>query len=198
MADITMAAAQLVLSPYHPVLHGSMHRAFNNWREFGAPNLPLCRGRTLANYIQDKADMELRTHLGANPSVQMSRPQRDRFWMIFKGPEGDVLVRIKKLNPDFTTNNFRTPTAEAFDRQQELECVPSAPRITLGYRLNTTETQLVGVWVVFLDGSHVLWKYEIVEGPDGTTMIGDEPVLPHLPAAGIKLKPTAKKKLNSK
>ncbi len=190
---ITRSRAEAILAPYHAPFSESITCAFANWREFGAPNQPLFRQRTLANYVQDRVDVELRTRLGANENVTMSKPRRDRFWMLIKGGGDMALVRIKKLNPDFTTSNYRTKAAIRFDQQQELDSIPSAPRITLGYRLNRGATAMVGLWVVFLQGNEVLWKYELVDGPEGTAT-HSEPTLPFAPTAGVRLKSAVEKK----
>jgi hypothetical protein len=193
---ITEDAAQTLLAPYHDAFLSSIHAAFGAWMTNAAPGLPHARGRTQANYMQDKIETLLRERLGSTPAVEFARPGRDRFWMIVRRDRRRALVRIKKLNTDFTTNNVRTETAVAFDRQMDLDHVPKGARITLGYRLDAHGQSLVDVWILLLDGQHVLWKYEIASpNPGGgAVVVPQQPKLP-FPATGtrLKLKPTARR-----
>jgi len=53
----------------------------------------------------------------------------------------------------------RTPTAEAFDGQEELPGVPSLPRVTAGYFITNTRDEIAGVHVAFKVRQDYQWDY---------------------------------------
>lgn len=187
---ITQEQAQAVLTRYHGAIVEAVHAAFDEWTAIDAPRFPLFRKRTQANQIQDAIDTRIRTLLGGDQDVAFSKPKSDRFWVTIKQPV-KVLVRFKKLTEGFTTRNVRTRASNWFDRQRALEGIPVAPRITIGYRLDRNSTRLLGVWVVFLKGDRLLWKYELVREANGAVSIAPEPTFA---LTGLQLKPTARKK----
>lgn len=189
---ITEEEARSALEPVHGPLVTAVHRAFTIWKDVVAPNLTRVKESTRAGFIHDSIETQLRTALGSNADVEFAPTTSDRFW--FRIKPKSLLVRIKKLNSALTTSNYRTESANKFDRQQQLDHVPIGSRVTLGYRPKKDNTGLLGVWIALFKGQRLLWKYELLADPaSGVVSIAPTPILPLAPA-GLKLKTSAKKK----
>ena len=81
--------------------------------------------------------------------------------------DADVVIRLKKMDEDGRSRNYPTKQAKAFDRQLELPGLPSPPvRLTAGYLLDATGTQLVRAQIAMPSGRDTLWCAAIVPRED--------------------------------
>jgi len=83
-----------------------------------------------------------------------------KVWL-FEG--AGIVVRFKKMDEDGRTRNYPTKQALAFDRQLELPGIPPKPvRLTAGYLLDPSGTELVRAQISRPEGRSVLWCGAIV------------------------------------
>jgi hypothetical protein len=111
---------------------------------------------TMASVLSSMFEDEARTRIAALPGVALISRGRS-FLVSFKG----VLVRFKKVDPDYRTRNYPTDASLRFDHQVPLPGIPPHPRLTLGYRLNRLGTAIVDLALIFSQGKKVVWVHQL-------------------------------------
>jgi hypothetical protein len=82
-----------------------------------------------------------------------------RRWVLRAAPE--IVVQFKKLNSKGLPANYPTAAALAYQSQQLLKDFPPGMRLTLGYTLNDTATEVVEVRLVAQDGRRTIISEEL-------------------------------------
>jgi len=95
----------------------------------------------------------------AKPGVKQFDIRGRKVWAIGSG----VLVRLKKTDEDGRSRNYPTRQDRAYDRGASLPGLPDpAVRVTVGYLLNPTQTEIVRVQVSKPRGKEIDWCAAIV------------------------------------
>lgn len=135
------------------------------WAKFDAsvsPIVPLCTRRGRASIFHDFVCQEIRDEFSNEPNFEiLDNTMNSRFLLLLHGV---AVIQFKKLNKDFTTTNYPTPSAIAFDEQQEIEEFPPLPRLTVGYHFGQYETSLEGIWLAFVHGRECVWHFDLRTG----------------------------------
>lgn len=87
-----------------------------------------------------------------------------KVWLLERA---SVVVRFKKMDEDGRTRNYPTKQALDFDKQLDLPGIPQKPvRLTAGYLLDASGTELVRSQISRPEGRGVLWCGAIVRSGD--------------------------------
>ncbi|MDD4890562.1 MAG: hypothetical protein PHU85_11615 [Phycisphaerae bacterium] len=99
--------------------------------------------------------------------------------------EGGIVLRFKKVDPKYRSSSYQTRQQRLYSNQLPLFGEASVPtRLTVGYRLDPTATQLVDVAIVYPQGRVPLWAYSIMDagGSAGAVVPLPTPDAPVQPA----------------
>jgi len=189
---ISQVVANTYLLPHHNDMRESLSVAWRKWQgmrgQFGRV-FP----RTIANNVHDLAMNELAMRLGSKPGIQIFLGEADRFFLTVKASDGEALiVRVKQLTPGFEISNYPTRRARRFNAQLPLQGVLNVPRLTLGYRLNTDRSELLGIYVGLSKGSKLVWKYALSESASVVPLSAQTEL--KVPEPVVTLKPDVLKK----
>jgi hypothetical protein len=78
-----------------------------------------------------------------------------KVWLFEKS---NTVIRFKKMDEDGRSRNYPTKQAENFDAQLELPGLPAKPvRLTAGYLLDETGTEIVRSQIARPDGRQIAW-----------------------------------------
>lgn len=127
-------------------------RALEKYKRYVASRLAQPSGRLRATAIHDFMIDELRTVFGHDVIKRKGR------WLL---RAKDVVLQFKKVDSKGRTSNYPTPTARAYETQLDLPGIPRGTRVTLGYRLNKDNTEVVEVCMVARDGDQIIWREEV-------------------------------------
>lgn len=147
--------AKEILGPYEPIIRRAIERAWARWRGRPPEELLALNGRARAAmmwcFMKDEVTNALRAVGGVN-----TREHSGTCDYVVKN---QILFRLKKLNRMGRSRNFPTPTSVAYYAQLEIEGMPRAIRLDIGYVLNPTRTAIREILVSCpLDGG-VVWTY---------------------------------------
>lgn len=166
MTSISSSDAQGSLGPYHDGLHACVMAAWGHWKrlmeEFHGFS-PVGRRNVLHDFIVQ----EVRTRFGDVAGVRIKELKSGRFLVCVEG----IVLIFKHVDSSLRPKNYPTKAALAFSKQLPLPAVPKGPRLVIGYQLNTLETELTKVSVIFLLGREVIWDYQISKGESGGQVI---------------------------
>lgn len=87
---------------------------------------------------------------------------------ILFGIDGKVLIRFKKLRKNKLPSNYPTTHAVEFAAQMTLPGVERAARVTVGYILNKSQTEILTILVTYCIGDRIIWTIDIDEPGEGT------------------------------
>ena len=110
--------------------------------------------RAQATCIYDHMAAEAERRFDGKNEVRMIEIQGLKLWVF----EDHTVVRFKKMDEDGKSRNYPTKQAKAFDLMKELEGLPPIPtRVSVGYVLDPTGTQIQRVQVARPNGRKVDW-----------------------------------------
>jgi hypothetical protein len=161
------------LEKYWKTLEQLPRRALAKYKKHVAAKLAQPSGRLRATAMHDFMIDELRVLFGADLIYSNGR------WLL--QPSQDLVVQFKKVNSKGRTSNYPTQTALNFETQLLLPGFPTCMRITCGYRLDKTNTEVADVSLIARDGDRVVWHESL------------EPQLPLLAPMRANAKQPAKK-----
>jgi hypothetical protein len=100
----------------------------------------------------------------SRPEVRTLDIRGLKLWLF---EEANVVVRFKKMDEDGKSRNYPTKQAKAFDAQLELPGLPPKPvRLTAGYLLDVTGTELVRSQIARPQGREALWCGAVIPRED--------------------------------
>jgi hypothetical protein len=147
------------LSPALDTLDAIPRRAFQIYRAYNPEHLLDHDPRTQATCVYSHMAAEAIRQFAGRADIVEREVRGLRLWMI----EDHTVMRFKKMDEDGTTRNYPTKQAKAFDYMQELPGIPRLPtRITVGYVLDATETQILRVQLARPNGRRVDWCAAII------------------------------------
>lgn len=126
------------------------HRALDQYKKHIARKLAQPSGRLRSTAIHDFMINELRILFASDVFRKSGR------WLLRASQ--DLVVQFKKVDSSGRTSNYPTATARAFDTQMLFSIFPPGMRVTLGYRLNKTNTEVVEVSLIARDGDQIVWR----------------------------------------
>ena len=87
------------------------------------------------------------------------------FALIVKHDSGDVIgIRFKKVDNELRTANVSTDQVRAFKRQEEIPEIGAKHHLEFGYRLDETEQNILGIFLLCPSGEHSnAWVDEVHE-----------------------------------
>jgi len=146
---LTKVQAQVRIQSIEAQLTAAIHAA---WTKFQATRAQFDRPtpRTIANVLNNHVEDEIRTALSGVPGVNIL-DKDGRFLVGFSG----LLLRFKKVDSEYRTRNYRTPSSVRFDRQERLPGIGDFPRLTVGYRLGRLADKLLEIVVIYAKGRRV-------------------------------------------
>src|SRR5579884_2058663 len=144
MPTISMEAARSILAPHHDALLRCVNKGWEGFAKI-RPEMALWHATVRANLIWGLMVDEARTQFADVHGVRLL-DNDERFAIIVRE---QAALRLKKLNEQFETSNYPTPTAERVDAQLPIPGIPpSVTWLTVGYVLNQAQTEIASVNVV--------------------------------------------------
>ncbi|MDQ3605167.1 MAG: hypothetical protein M3418_03120 [Gemmatimonadota bacterium] len=183
VSPLTQEEAHQALQVLYPRLLECVNGAFLDFRTFQTEKHPDMYVRARRTLLQDLVVRNLNQMYGDAPGFRVIDLGTGRYLLaVFDR----ILLQVKFLTHDFRTVNTDTETNHRFDAQEEIDGLPSLPRVTLGYRLDTLEAAIEGVYVRYAIGKEIVWWYRIPDegqGQDGAETLPLFPPVPAVPAA---------------
>lgn len=138
------------LDRFWELLTGLPHRALHRYKRQFAAKLGQPSGRFRSNSIHEIMIDEIRK--AAGESLFRGRGR----WVL--RADDDLIVQFKKIDASGRTSNIPTKAAQEWQTQLNLPGMPPAMRVTLGYRLDKMNTEVVDVCLVARDGDRIIWR----------------------------------------
>ena len=141
----------------------AMWSAWDRWTGGLISQFPVSPTRVRRTVVQDLFVQEIRKLFAADNDVRLLDGGDDRFLMFVPPAEGvkKFLVQFKHVDDRLRPSNYPTVRAKRFVQQMPLDGIPVGMRLTLGFRLNKAETDVAGLYLIYLVGHKVVWSYEI-------------------------------------
>lgn len=182
MVGLTLAEAKSELYLVEDRLEECVKRAWTTFRSIQATAHPGMRIRARRTLMQDLVVGEIEGAFGGIPGFKIIEGKSGRVLLVVADR---LVLQFRHVDKEFKTANFPTKMARDFDAQRAIDGLPPLPRITIGYRLDTLETEVTGVYVIFSVGKQRRWQYRLndSEGGFGTESLDLFPTPPPTPAA---------------
>lgn len=150
--------AKEILSPYHQEIADIVLSAWNKWliaKKFLAPNAyPRDRASTVYSFFKEEAV----DRFCGNPNVSILLGDQN-FRLLF---EDRIVIRFKKVDGNYNSRNIPTQMSLQFDRQETIPGLPERTNLKVGYRLDSSETQIEEVVVIYPTSENSLaWCYGV-------------------------------------
>jgi hypothetical protein len=113
------------------------------------------------------------------------------YGQILFGINGEILIRFKKLKRNRRPSNYPTRHAIDFAAQLNLPGIEPAARVTVGYVLNRTQTEIMEVLVTYSVADKIIWSLQIEEPGTQTNIVPyptRQPLKPRVRPKEIKKK----------
>ena len=148
--------------------------AFSDFLELDPGLVRVLAPATVAGIICDAAlGRFISTKAIDDTGIQFGTYRGQRhFWV-----EGLLCLRIKKLNKNFLSSNYRTKQSEEWNGQSPLSGLSLGARLEFGYQVDATGYVLTGLFMLFRRGPIVEWLWQI-HGAEVSTF-GSQPMLTH-------------------
>lgn len=166
ISDEDVEGVKAVLSTIAPVLVLIVRNAWRIWERHLIKLLPGCHVRTRRVLLWNLMVQEAKLRLSdAADKIAIRETRQGHVLIVIRGPRnfGPIVLRFKHLHQDFTTRNYPTQGAIKYGLQLPLPEVPRGTRLTIGYTLNSAETELSGIFWVWAEGPRVLHHESLVE-----------------------------------
>lgn len=164
---ITRDEAVTVLKPYLDKLRECVVLAWDDYiTQYNDLRFPHT-SRTRANIIHDLMCLHAKRQFAPIKGVHI-RETNGLFLVDF---HGELQIRFKKLNRSMKSSNIPTQQTLHFFEQLELEGIPSATRLVIGYILDEAQTQIRTVVITCPKGQEIEWYLELEE-PAETRIAG--------------------------
>lgn len=150
---LSFEQARTRLSRFWELLAQLPHRALDRYKRQVAARFALPSARFRSTAIQELMVDEVRR--AARDDLFRRRGR----WVL--RADDNLIVQFKKVTAGGRTINLPTPAALQWETQLNLPGIPSAMRVTLGYRLNCTNTEVAEVCLIARDGDTVIWRESI-------------------------------------
>lgn len=146
---------------YAIVVHG--HAVY---RRYPAEFLIEHSKRAAAACIYDHMGEEAERRLTGRNDVRGIEIRGLRLWLV-----GELaVIRAKKMDEDGRSRNYPTKQAKAFDRMEQLPGLPPIPvRLTIGYVLDATATEIKRVQIAQPNGKKIDWCSAILPPGDAVS-----------------------------
>lgn len=164
------------------------------WDTYQSQYSPALRARhsalSRAALVHDEMVLQAEKEFEGRANAATQRVQR----MFVLSFGSNIVIRFKKFDEKFRVSNIPTQQSESFINQQfELPGVDRATKLHAGYRLNSLETALEGVYLVCPQGNGHEWILDL-DDLQGAGNIVPFPQQPLAPQSGFKLKLVPKDK----
>jgi hypothetical protein len=158
---ISKERAMKILKPYVAILREVLSAAWADWEALPAKQRAKLNGRARASCLYDFMVDHVERRFGNNTNAFFFR----RRGLFLLGLAGLVTLRFKKLGYGKKTSNIQTAQqVNIFGLQLELDGIPKAARLTVGYLLDPSQTFIKDVFVTLQMGNEVKWDFSLFEG----------------------------------
>ena len=162
---LSLDEARFILHPIEERLAECALAAFREFREFQTGRFPTMHVRSRRTLVQDLAWREVSGAFSGVPGFRIVDPHTGRNLLCVANR---LLLQVKQVNREFRTSNLMTKTAERFNAQEVIEGMPPLPRVTMGIRLNSLETEVEGVYIIYSICNRPEWWYRIGRAGEDT------------------------------
>ncbi len=153
------------LEPFLDEFNAIAMHAHTRYRTYPNEILVEHTRRSAANCTYDHMVAEAERRFADHSEVRPLEMGGLKLWLI--GSDMHTVIRWKKMDENGRSRNYPTKQAKAFDRMDELPGLPPKPtRVTVGYLLDATQTQIKRVQVSRPNGRNVDWCAAIVPMED--------------------------------
>ncbi len=129
---------------------------------------------TVAGLVCDHAYSLISNNIHADPRVTLKLYHGQKhFWV-----DDLICLRIKKVNRNFLSSNYRTKQSREWNAQSPLPGLDLGARIELGYQVDITGSVLLGIYVLYRLHKTVQWLWQI-HGEQVSTF-GSQPSLTNI------------------
>ena len=164
--DDVKANVEELISPLHNIINQCIRGALQTWKDVlsKSPDQSAVLGsRTRASFIHDNIVKSIQRELSEFPNVRMST-ERGFLLVVVKET---ISMRFKKLNKRGRTSNIITKQQwDIYHNQVPLPDFPAGLRVSIGYELNNTETDIQSIKVVYEKFGVSIWEYKILATED--------------------------------
>ena len=158
--------AMEILAPHEKDFRDTLFEAWRTWQHLGEI-IPDChraatsRGR--ANFVYDQWRHGLLHRFDGRDKEGIKVNSDMSSLLVFFG--SDLVVRPKRFDLQKRPVNYPTPRQQRFaNLYNELPGMPpEATRVSVGYRLDITETEIKDIYVSCVHMTSVIWAYPIYE-----------------------------------
>jgi hypothetical protein len=153
-------ALALLCDSYQDILEQAFYSAIDRYYERHNDELLVISPATKAGYISDYIYHNLKGGLEGKDGVTFIEKRQMRFILF----DGQLLIRVKKLNSELQPSLNRTKSAQAFHHQQMLGDFPLALHVYLGYVLDKISGEMNTVAFACPDTSgNMAWRVDLQE-----------------------------------
>ncbi|WBM40016.1 hypothetical protein [Alcaligenes faecalis] len=167
-----------------PKLATCLSKAWDKYGEYPESLRVDHSSRSRASLIHDHATMLARQEFDVYPGSHCEEI-RKLFLVYF---DCGIVVRFKKLNENFHASNIRTQQCLNFTGQLSLPLLGDTVNLHVGYRLNTLQTDLEGIYLACPNGpSSNAWVMTLGGAAEDDQIPSIIPVTPQSPEPGHKV-----------
>jgi hypothetical protein len=159
MTDRTMEELMELLDPYLDNFDQIGRSGVSTYRRYPPEFLIEHDPRAQASCIYCHMNFEAERLLAGRKGIVPKEIRGLKIWLI-----GDhSVIRLKRMDEDGHTRNYPTKQARDYDRGVQFpELPPPAARLSVGYFLDPTQTQVIRVQIARPMGKRIVWCAAIV------------------------------------
>ena len=162
MEQISQNEAQAILSRLQDSIVETVYGAWDKLVREVLPLFPLCTIRFRRNAMYDLMIQKARPLFQDVRGVRLIETRRGRILLTIDTPDSHLILRFKKVDNHLKPANYPTQESLAFnDQEPNLPGIPHGVRLTVGYLMNTDDTELQGVYIICSKGNYIYWEYPI-------------------------------------
>lgn len=179
-----LPTARRLLEPHAPQFNAAWDHALTMFNGTSDQFRAATRAVTRANIMHDHSSDFLRTALGGVPGITFC--ERLGFFKIYvENEHGDVaVVRNKHLDLNYLASNVKTEQQQRWYAHDPMEDIRNeATRLTIGYTLNPTQTEIDDVIVSLQHFDDLVYYFSlrnegniyaapVMAPPDGPPLVG--------------------------
>lgn len=159
--------ADSVLQPHYPGFQGIIQGAWRDYLDLPDKTRAQFSPTVRANCVHSFMIFRARAYFMRIPKAY----ETNSYGQILFGINGQILIRFKKLRKNGRSSNYPTDHAVDFAAQMNLPGIEPAARVTVGYILNRTQTEIVAILVTYCIGKRIEWVIEIDEPNTQTNVV---------------------------
>ncbi|MGF6641598.1 hypothetical protein [Paraburkholderia sp. MM6662-R1] len=170
---MTVAARTASLEALTPYLGMMRTLCMDSWADYGSRYSDTVRAihnsTTRANIVHDHWVDRAARFAEATEGADLVDVNRLKV-LVIGSPVGVFAIRMKKMDGELRTANVSTGQVRDFKNQEQLDGMPGACHLELGYTLNSAATEIDAVYLVCPSGEGIAWSLRLLAESVETVM----------------------------